>query len=260
MTRATPRRLLRLIGLCAHLLAGAVLAFGLFPLLDVVSTAPVRARQRIVRAWMRGLCRLFGVRVEIEGAPAPGPVLFAANHISWLDIPVLYAAADAAFVAKAEVRAWPLVGGMAARAGTLFLRRGEGRATNLVADEMTFRLAQGRNLAVFPEATTSDGQQVRPFHARLFQAAIRAHATVQPVALRYLPAHGADRLAPFVGDATLLAHVWRLLRAPAIPVRVVFGPPLAATGHARRPLAQAAHAAVEAALFSAGVSGTRERI
>jgi 1-acyl-sn-glycerol-3-phosphate acyltransferase len=142
-----------------------------------------------------------------------------ANHVSWLDIPVLGAQGEIAFLSKAEVRDWPLVGWLAELTGTLFIARGANQAAG-TATRVAERVLSGHSVLIFPEGTTSDGTRPLRFHPRLLAAAQGTGVGVQPVALRYGSAREADRVAPFVGDDALLPHLLRLLRHPGLTVQV----------------------------------------
>lgn len=236
------RRVTRAARVVCHLLAGVFAAHVVFALLDRLPHASAEpARRALARWWSRHLCRILRLKVQVAGEIAATPALLVANHVSWLDIPCLLATVDAVFVAKQEVAAWPLIGAMAARAGTIFLPRGGRAAASTAADAMTWRLARRRSVVMFPEGTTTDGTSVGPFHARLFQAAIRTQSVVQAIAVRYADDSGPSRVAPFIGDDDLLNHLWKLLAEKQIAVRLVFCPPQQAlkdrrslAGHARR--------------------------
>jgi 1-acyl-sn-glycerol-3-phosphate acyltransferase len=204
--------------------------------------------QRAIRiqAWSRGMLARLGVRLQVIGDPAlAGPLLLVANHISWLDITSLHAARFCRFVSKADVRRWPLIGALASGVGTLFIQRESRRDAMRVVHHMAESLRQGDVLAVFPEGTTSDGQSLLPFHANLLQAAIAADAPIQPVALQFIDGHGRRSLAPcYIGDDTLLASVWRTVRARGITVQIVFGEPQTAAGRERRAWAEELRATV----------------
>jgi 1-acyl-sn-glycerol-3-phosphate acyltransferase len=236
-------RILTLAAVALHVLGGLLIA----PFMGRPETMPPHGfALRLVSAWQRRLCRLLHLRVRVQGEPLDGPVLLAANHISWLDIIVLGGVCETRFLAKQDVRQWPLVGGMCARAGTLFIRRNEPGAAQHAADEMTWILRRGCRLALFPEGTTTDGAAVARFHSRLFQAAVRAHAPVQPVALQYFEDGLRSARAPFLGEQSLLNHLWHLA-ARGLDVELRFLPPL--TGLAERaPLAAASHAAIAACI------------
>ena len=174
-----------------------------------------------------------------------------ANHVSWLDIALIGAAAPTRFVAKSEVAHWPLAGWLADAAGSFYIRRGRGGATPLL-DQLVPHLHRGGEFCFFPEGTTTEGPLPGPFHARLFAAAIEADCHVQPVALSYGRSPDGRDIAPFVGEDSLFAHILRLLRAGPIEARVQFGRPIPPTG-TRDELAQAAHATICRALRSAPI-------
>lgn len=159
-----------------------------------------------------------------------------ANHISWLDIVLLLATGHCKFVAKAEIAHWPLLGSLTRGAGTLFIERESPRDALRVMHRMAEELRAGEILAIFPEGTTSNGLQLLPFHANLFQAAISAHAPVQPVALRFIDATtGQLSLAPcYIDDDSLLGSIWRTLKSPNLCASVWFGEPQFSEGRERR--------------------------
>lgn len=234
------RRLYRAARVLVHIGAGWTLALGL--------GAFHRPRRRVVRRatrhWLLTTLSILGVRVKVTGAPARGPVLLVSNHVSWLDIPVLGARRELLFLSKDEVRHWPLIGPLAAAAGTLFLRRGRGEAGRR-RDEIAHQLRRGRTVLVFPEGTTTDGRSVAPFHGRLLGAAADAGVAVQPVTVRYCTASGrTDPSVAFVGEDDFLRHLWRLLLRPRIHARVTFHEPLPAGAADPETLAQEARRAV----------------
>ncbi|MEA3194214.1 MAG: 1-acyl-sn-glycerol-3-phosphate acyltransferase [Betaproteobacteria bacterium] len=187
------------------------------------------------------MLRRLGVELSVEGTPArTGPMLLAANHISWLDIVVLHASCHCRFVSKADVKRWPLIGTLAAGGDTLFVERRSRRDAMRVMHEMAQALKDGDILAVFPEGTTGDGGTLLPFHANLLQAAISADSPVQPVALQFIDgATGTrSRAVSYVGDESLLGSIWRTLCAEGLRADVAYGAPQRAGGRARRAWAE----------------------
>jgi 1-acyl-sn-glycerol-3-phosphate acyltransferase len=204
-------------------------------------------RQGMVQAWSRQLLAIMGVDLTVRGTPpAAGPLLVVSNHISWLDIMVLNAAAPARFVSKADVKRWPLLGALIGGAGTLFIERESRRDAMRVVHHMADALRQGDVVAVFPEGTTGNGQGVLPFHANLLQAAVSAPAPVQPVGLAYVDGRTGQRseVPVYVGDTTLVASLWRTLGASGLQAVVSYGEVQPALGQDRRAWALALHAAV----------------
>jgi 1-acyl-sn-glycerol-3-phosphate acyltransferase len=201
---------------------------------------------RYVEVWARGMLAIIGIEVRVKGHPAQGPVLMAANHISWLDILVMHAACHCRFVAKSEIRSWPLVGVLTTGGGSLYIERSSNRDAMRVVHQMAEALQQGQVLAVFPEGVTGDGITVQPFHANLLQAAISAQAPIQPIALQFIDAQTHDiSLAPcYRDDDTLVSSLWRTLCAPPLLAQVRYGDKQHAEGRSRREWAQDLQATV----------------
>ena len=191
---------------------------------------------RYVEVWARGMLAIIGIEVRVKGHPASGPVLMAANHISWLDILVMHAACHCRFVAKSEIRGWPLVGVLTTGGGSLYIERGSNRDAMRLVHQMAAALKQGQVLAVFPEGGTGDGVTLLPFHANLLQAAISAGAPIQPIALQFLDAQTQQTsLAPCYRDTdTLVSSLWRTLCAPPLLAQVRYGESQIAQGRNRR--------------------------
>lgn len=213
-----------------HALRGLLIIALIFPRLGETE------RQMHVQVWSRQMLRVLGIKLHVQGrTDLSGPLLLVANHISWLDITALHAARFCRFVAKSDVRAWPLIGMLAAGVGTLFIQRESRRDAMRVVQRMAEQLQAGDVLAVFPEGTTSDGRTLLPFHGNLLQAAIAAEAPVQPVALHFEDAQGQMSLAPcYIGDDTLLGSLWRTLTTPGITVVLNFGELQTAQGRTRQ--------------------------
>lgn len=205
-----------------------------------------------VRWWAGGLLRVFGMRVQRIGSPLPGGTLFVANHVSWIDIMVLHSQHMMGFIAKAEIRSWPVVGWVTTHAETIFLQRGNGDSLGQVLAEMTQRLRSGRAVAAFPEGGTRDGHVLGPFHARIFSAAVAARAPVQPVALCYGQHCQAQPIVAFAPGEHFVGNFIRLLGEPSRPARVCFLTPiLPGECESRRAIAQTARARVEQAMAAA---------
>ncbi|HEY1070919.1 MAG TPA: lysophospholipid acyltransferase family protein [Thermomonas sp.] len=206
----------------------------------------------IVRWWAGGLLRVFGMRVRREGTPLPGGTMFVANHVSWIDIMALHSQHMMGFIAKSEIRRWPVVGWVTTHAETIFLQRGNGDSLGQVMAEMAQRLRAGRAVAAFPEGGTRDGRELGAFHARIFTAAVDAGAPVQPVALCYGRQCEAQAIVAFAPREHFVGNFIRLLGEPSRPVRVCFMPPiLPGECDGRRAIAQAARARVAQAMAAA---------
>ena len=210
----------RLLRVAGHLLVGMWTIQRVFPGLSQSQ------RDERVQAWARAMLAHLAIKLVVNGQPPQaGPVLFAANHISWIDILVMHAARHCRFVSKSDVKRWPVVGKLASAAGTIYIERESRRDALRVVHQMAECLERGEVLAVFPEGTTGDGAHVMPFHANLIQAAIASGAPVQPVALHFADSvTGAMSFAPcYIGDDTLVGSLWRTLKARNLEAVVSYG-------------------------------------
>lgn len=226
---------------------------------------PLRRWQRPLQVvWSRGCYALAGVRVRTFGEPyRAGPALTVSNHVSYLDIPILAALVDGAFVAKSEVGSWPLFGTAAKITGTVFVNRAGGEAMSQ-REELTRRLSEGkRGLILFAEGTSTDGSRVAPFKTSLFSIAERPPEgrtlVVQPVSVAYprdrdgAPLTGERRsLYGWFGDAALVPHLWRMMGEKGAEAEVRFHAPIRVSGAMRRKdLAKAAETAVASGVAEA---------
>lgn len=233
---------LRLTRLALHLLQGMLTIAALFPFY------PVARRGLAVKRWSKSLLDMFGVKLHVHGeAPRrhTQPVMLVANHVSWLDIYAINAVLPVRFVAKSEIRAWPVIGWLSAKTGTLFIERARRRDALRISGEIVTAMQRGDVVTVFPEGTTTDGSHVLRFHGSLLQPAVEAGAKLHPVALRYQRADGSLSVeAAYDGDKSLWDTLKLMTAQPVIHVHVWFLPGLATDASDRRTLAYTAHTAI----------------
>lgn len=236
--------------LCVHFLIGIAICILVvsYRRSTVAHAGHEPVQHRIIRWWSRVLLRIFGFRTRAFGDPKPDAAMFVCNHVTWLDIELMHSQRAVCFVAKAEIAHWPVVGWLAACAGTIFHKRGSNRSLNVVMNTMVERMRAGRSVAVFPEGGTSHGGQLRVFHARIFQAALDADVPVQPVALRY--ARGTERWldVAFRPGESFMANVVRVLGEPTSWAEVHFLPVVPPNHDGRRRMADQARALIATAL------------
>lgn len=245
--RTTVRRSLGMVRVAAHLTKGAAIMVTVFPFIGR------ERRRRIVKRWSEGVLEIFGLTLEIEGAPlsAEGqrPAMIVGNHVSWVDIYAYLSVAEIKFVAKSEVKSWPLIGWFATNLGTIFVERDRPRDAVRVGDEVRGALEAGEIVCVFPEGTTTDGSVVLPFSSVLISAAVDKAVPVQPVSIAYRRPDGDPcRRAAFTGDATLIASIWELAGGGRSVVKLRFLEPIEVAGVDRRALARRAENAVRTSL------------
>lgn len=239
-----------------------VVGVGLAWSLVLPRLAPAR-RNAVKQRWSRKLLKILNLRVEVEGElpTHSGPVVLVANHVSWLDIHVIDAVLPTRFVAKSEIRSWPIAGRLAASAGTVFIDRGRRRDTGRIANVVTDALAAGDVVGVFPEGTTSEGHSVLKFHASLLQPAVDADAPLLPVALTYHTEDGSrTEAAAYTGQMSLVQSITRVARQSQIVIRLTPLPLVAAVGRHRRDLALELHTSIAARVAASGNPETIHRV
>jgi 1-acyl-sn-glycerol-3-phosphate acyltransferase len=235
-----------------HLLAGLMTCAIVFPFCAQLS------REKLVQRWSRQLLRICTVDVRFidqsEGKYAER-ALIVSNHISWLDIFVINTLHPCHFVAKADIRSWPLVGWLCHSAGTIFLARGKQREVRRIFEGLVHQIEAGKRIAFFPEGTTAAQGTVLPFHANLFEAAIEAKVPVQPFALRYVDQQGRfHHAADFIGDMTFAESMKVILKAPRMTAELIRLPAISTDGAHRREVASQSQQAVRDAL---GIQATQ---
>lgn len=261
---------LRLLRVALHILRGLLICALVFPWVSVAG------RQRRVQRWSAQLLQIFRVRLEVlplqteavtsaaaatqpfesvaqtpsmPSMPILGPGLLVANHVSWLDIFVINSMEPARFVAKSDIRDWPLLGYLCARCGTIFISRGKARDVRKTFKNLVGSIEAGERVAFFPEGTTAAQGSLLPFHANLFEAAIDAGVPVQPLALRYLDRHGAlDAAVDYIGDTSFFDSMLTILGGASVQAQILVLAPITSAGGHRRGLALATHDAIGAAL------------
>jgi lyso-ornithine lipid O-acyltransferase len=239
-----------------------VFVFALFTLLTL-PLLPVQyvsmklerfVHKSLPRFWHRLIARLLGLRIHVTGELSPErPLLIAANHSSWADIVVLSSIAEVSFIAKSEVKSWPLFGMLAVLQRSVFVERQRRQTAGRQADSIAARLAQGDAMVLFAEGTTSDGNRVLPFKSALFGAAQLAlrdteaqKVRVQPVSIAYTRVHGLPMgryMRPFTswpGTVSLMSNLLAMAREGAFDVEVRIGTPLELTPQSSRKAAAAA--------------------
>jgi len=228
-----------------HIACGMLLAC-IYPLLGKTG------KHRVLKNWSLKLLRVLHVGLESHGGNHPATMqgcMFIANHISWLDVFALNAVSPACFVAKSEVRDWPLLGWMCQRAQTLFIRRDTRRDTARINRRIAALLEQGECIALFPEGTSTTGTQTGHFHSSLLQGPIDINAAIHPVAIRYHDGSGkACSDAAYVGDMTFMQSLRKILCSPSLHVTLTYLPALSGASSNRRVLATEAQTAIQLAL------------
>lgn len=236
----------RLLRVFLHLAIGLWTCAVVFPLTDAAG------RAWRIRHWSAGLLGICGIRTDIQhsaSAPIAQRALIVANHVSWLDIFVINSMQPCRFVAKSDIRDWPILGWLSAKAGTVFISRGRMRDVRKIYQNLVTSIHAGDHVAFFPEGTTAAQGALLPFHANLFEAAVDAQVPIQPYALRYIGTDGKLHGAvDFIGDMSFATSMLLILRSKGITAELIPLPTIATEGKHRRELASVTHQAISLAL------------
>lgn len=241
------------------LAAFVLVTLALMPVQALLLAVAPRLAGRFGAFYWRLVARLIGTRVRIEGEPPAQGALIAANHSSWLDIIVLGSLTPASFVAKREVRQWPLFGLIARLGRTIFVDRDNRRAVRTPFAEIRKRLQAGETIILFPEGTSSDGNRVLPFRSALMGAVETVvegePVPVQPVTVAYRMLWGMPldrRRRPqfsWYGDMPLWPHLRQALATGPVDATVTYHKPLTiAEAGGRKELARRCEEAIRAGL------------
>ena len=226
-----------------HLLRGLAICFLMFPWLNKES------KKNCVQIWSQQLLSICGVRVKMNLTSMPAGTVVISNHISWLDIFVINSLAPCRFVAKSDIRSWPMLGWLAEQAGTIYISRGSKADVKRIYQYLIDQIEAGERVAFFPEGTTAAQGEVLPFHANLFEAAIHARVPIHPFALRYLNRDGGLHGAvDFTGDMTFAESLSNVLSGGEVIAELIGLDIIPSADVHRRELAAAARNAVVGAL------------
>lgn len=223
------RRLIKYSALFSLLIAGSLIAVCTFFIIGI------RPKRVVAQYWFRALLFVLNIKLEIKGLNKEVEKTFlVANHISWLDIPVISACLPVCFLSKSEVRRWPVIGLLARFVGTLFIARASRRAITKVNQDIQESLLNRQTVCVFPEGTTTSGDRLGNFHPSIFQPAVEISVNVLPVAIRYLDAKRNTTTTPaYIGGMTLMSSLDRIIIEPIIFAEVIFLTPIDSRGSKR---------------------------
>ena len=237
-------RVVRWVRLLTHVAVGLAVVGAIFPRVSM----PRRAG--ITKWWARKLLRILNILLSIHGArPATDTrkLIVAANHISWVDIFVVNATQPSRFIAKAEIRDWPIAGWLSEKAGTIFIRRTRRSDTAKINEIMHNALAGGATIGFFPEGTTTAGDKLLKFHTSLFEPAVVNAAVIAPAAIRYRTSDGApSAAAAFIGELSFAESIAMIISEKSMIAEITFAPQIQAAGLTRRELALRSEAAIAA--------------
>ena len=183
-------------------------------------------RQTIFFYWTKSFVRVSGMRIEVNGTPPKPPFFMVTNHLSYTDIAALRAVAKGIFVAKSEVKEWFLAGRIVRDMGTIFINRQKRRDIPRAGEEIIARLDAGEGVIVFPEGTSTKGENVLSFNSSFLEFAARGNVPVSYASITYSTPQDetpASLAACWWEDISFFAHLWRLFKVREYKAIISFG-------------------------------------
>jgi 1-acyl-sn-glycerol-3-phosphate acyltransferase len=190
------------------------------------ATKKINWRQFAFGSWGRMFARVANMKIEIQGTPPRPPFFLVCNHLSYTDIPALCAIIDTVFVAKGEVESWFLAGRITRDMGTVFINRENRRDIPRAGARIIERVENGEGVIVFPEGTSTKGEEILPFNSSFLQFAAEADLPVHYAAIIYKTPEGEPPASDVVcwwEDISFMAHLWRLFHLRGFTAVINFG-------------------------------------
>ena len=204
-----------------------------------------KLNKKTINIWSKTLCFVCGLKLTTKGKVLSNPVLIVANHVTWLDIPVIHCYKLVGFVAKAEIAKWPILNIVAKCGESLFITRGRQESRKEVLEGIKIRLKNGRSIAIFPEGKATDGKTLERFHRQLIHAAIEEQKPIQALAIKYINKQGRrNEQIPFKKGENFIKNIVRILSLPPSTVEVTFCTPIETINISARKAAEKSHSQV----------------
>jgi len=206
----------------------------------------------VSKFYLWSVCKILGVKIIVEGALEKTPSLIIANHVSWLDIPVIGAIWPVFFVAKKEVGTWPMISSLAKMQNTIFVDRNRRQSVLVSRNEIRHRIMRGDTVVLFPEGTSNNGREVLPFKSTFFSVVENTALPAVPITLVYESQQGLPMMrrqrpsVAWVGDTEMLPHLWNLFKAGPITVRIIVHAPCVPEN--RKVMSSKAHSMIKTTL------------
>lgn len=207
-----------------HLLLAVILCL-------VMIVLPKNIRHMIIQYWAKRLLRILKIKITLSGEVlkflGKDSYLVVSNHISWLDIPVIFSLKPMTFVSASDVKTWPIIGMLAKISGAIFVERNRKSSLVEVIQAMNHHFKnEKRSICIFPEGVTSNGYQVLPFKSNLFQSAFESNILLLPLSIKYKENNVLTNRTSFHGSTTLFQSFKRVAKSNLIEVVVDIGRPI----------------------------------
>jgi 1-acyl-sn-glycerol-3-phosphate acyltransferase len=224
-----------------HLLLAVILCVGMIML-------PRNVCHRLIQFWAKRLLVILKIKITLSGEVlkflGKDTYLVVSNHISWLDIPIIFSLKPMTFISASEVKTWPIIGMLAKISGAIFLNRNRKSSLVEVIQAMNDLFKNDKqSICIFPEGITSNGYQVLPFRSSLFQSALESNKLVLPLSIKYKENNVITNRTSFHGSTTLFQSFKRIAKSNLIEVVIDIGYPVKPS-QSRKDLSEKIHRAI----------------
>ena len=185
-----------------------------------------RLRRWTLQSWSRSICRIMGIKINQTGDPPPIPFCLVSNHISYVDVLIIYATAQCLLISKADIKKWPLIGFLAGHFGTLFIDRERARDVVRIGNLIQSSIEEGDGVAFFPEGTSTGGEDVGRFNSSLLEFPVRDGFPVHFAAIRYATRKEdppASLVIGWWGTMPFASHIYNLLGLQGFEAYITYG-------------------------------------
>ncbi|MDQ3131060.1 MAG: 1-acyl-sn-glycerol-3-phosphate acyltransferase [Acidobacteriota bacterium] len=183
-------------------------------------------RQIIFHKWAQSFVAVSRMRIEVIGNVPPPPFFLVCNHLSYTDVAALRAVLEGVFVAKGEMESWFLAGRIVRDMGTVFINRQNRRDIPRAGREIIKRLEGGEGVIVFPEGTSTKGEEILPFNSSFLEFAAQTDLPVSYASITYkTPANEptASESICWWDEKTFGEHLWYLFQLKEYTAVINFG-------------------------------------
>jgi 1-acyl-sn-glycerol-3-phosphate acyltransferase len=196
------------------------------PFLLASERASYRWRSVNFRRWARATATLLRMRVTVKGTAPRAPFFLVSNHLSYIDVITFASQLDAVFVAKSDVAGWPFLGIVCRSMGTIFVNRASQKDVVRVNALIGRALTESKGVLLFPEGTSTAGDEILPFHSALLEPCVVAGCPVSFAAIHYqTPTYRSSARCSVCwwGDMRFLPHLYRLFQLHSFEATLAFG-------------------------------------
>lgn len=183
-------------------------------------------RQVIFHKWAQAFVLVANMKIEIIGTPPKPPFFLVSNHLSYVDIPAYRAVLPTVFVAKSDIESWLLAGRMVRDMGAIFINRKNRRDIPRAGKEIIEKIEAGEGVIVFPEGTSTGGEEVLPFNSSFLEFAAKNNLPVTYAAISYKTSDREGKASQFVcwgEDISFVDHMLRMFRLKKFTAVITFG-------------------------------------